>query len=223
MIHRYPRRLIPKHNYSLIKRDLFELDLKDFYLFRKVKRDDNKSDFREMLKSQLIPTTFKKGISVLLYSILQKEDICWCCKKPCGKVKGYETKWVDQKKKAVFPKNKHFRFVKKMMLGCYKISDLYDYEAEFPAKGKKEGKEVERKDLIKLRVEHEPLCSNFWHCEIFIYRINGDNKKEENLSNKEMERAGNLIIDDLAEMAVPHEESIRMFLKRSYYKAGRKI
>lgn len=221
MIHRYPRRLIPKHNYDLIKCDSFEEELKDFFLLRKIKRDENMMDFREMLKSQFLPTTFKNGISVVLLSLLRKEDICWCCKKPCGTVKGYEKRWEFNNRKAVFPKNKHLRYVKKLGFGGYKIGELYDYETEFPVKVKKNGKEEERKDIIKLRVEHEPLCSNFWHCEIFIYRINGDDNKELKLSNKEMERAGNLIIDDLADMARPQEETFSLYLKKSFYKARR--
>lgn len=218
MIHRYPRRLIPKHHYKLIESVSFGEGLKDFFLLRKIKRDDSKADFREMLKGQFLPTTFKKGISVVLLSVLRKEDIGWCCNKPCGKVKGYENKWEENNRKAIFPKNKHLRYVKKMGFGGYKIGELYDYEIEFPVPIKKNGKESERKDLIKLRVEHDPLCSNFWHCEIFLYRINGDDKKELKLSNKEMERAGNLIIDDLAEMAVPQEETVKLFIRRSCYR-----
>lgn len=221
MIHRYPRRLIPKPKYTLIDGDFIRNGMKDFFLLRKIKRDDSLPDFRARIKKQFIPSTFKRGISVLLLSVLRKEDIGWSCRKPCDKVKGYECKWVEHRRKAIFPKNKHLRYEKHFPFGGYKIEDIYDYEAEFPVMVKdKHGKDVERKDLIKLRVIHEPLCINFWHCEIFLYRVNGNKNEEElKLSNKEMERAGNLIIDDLADMASPEEDAISKCLERKYYKA----
>ena len=221
MIHRYPRRLIPKPKFATIDGDFVREGMKDFFLLRKIKRDDSLPDFRARLKNQFLPTTFKKGISVLLLSILRKEDIGWSCRKPCDKVKKYECKWVEYGMKAIFPKNKHLRYEKHVAFGGYKIEDVYDYEAEFPVMVKdKHGNDVERKDLIKLRVVHEPLCINFWHCEIFLYRVNGDKKEEElKLSNKELERAGNLILDDLAEMACSEVETKSLFLERKYYKA----
>lgn len=221
MIHRYPRRLIPKPKYAIIDGDFIREGMKGFFLLRKIKRDDSLPDFRARIKSQFLPSTFKKGISVLLLSVLRKEDIGWSCRKPCDKVKGYECKWEEHGKKAIFPKNKHLRYEKHVPFGGYKIEDVYEYEAEFPVKVKdKRGNEVERKDLIKLRVVHEPLCINFWHCEIFLYRLNGEKNEEEiKLSNKEMERAGNLILDDLAEMAYPEEKTKSRFLDRKYYKA----
>ena len=221
MIHRYPRRLIPKPKYTLIDSDFFRDYMKGFFLLRKIKFDDTLLDFRAMIKSQFLPTTFRKGISVYLLSVFRKEDVGWNCRKPCGKVKGYECKWDEYGRKAIFPKNKHLRYKKRAPFGGYKIEDIYDYEAVFPVKEKdNHGKDVEREDLIKMKVMHEPLCINFWHCEIFLYRVNGNKKEEElMLSNKEMVRAGNLILDDLAEMAYPEEETKAMHLEMKYYKA----
>lgn len=220
MTHRYPRRLIPKHNYGLINEDIIRNKMRDFYLLRRVKMDDSWSDFRVMLKSQFLPSTFKKGISVVLLSVFRKDDICWCCKKPCGKVKGYENKWTDSNRKGKFPKNKHLRYVRrKTSYGGYKIGELYDYESDFPITvTDRYGKSVERKDLIKLKVVHEPLCINFWHFEIFIYRLNGFNTKEEKISNKEMERIGNLLVDDLVDTVYEPDATEYKYLKRKYYK-----
>lgn len=222
MIHRYPRRLIPKHNFGLINEEIIRDKMRDFYLLRRVKLDNAQPDFSAMLKSQFLPSTFKKGISVVLLSVLRKEDICWCCKKPCGKVKGYENIWIESNRKAKYPKNKHLRYERrKTSYGGYKIGDLYDYESEFPITVKdRYGKDVERKDLIKLKVVHEPVCINFWHFEIMIYRLNGFNtKQEEKISNKEMERIGNLLVDDLVDTVYEPDVVESKPLKRSYYKA----
>lgn len=221
MIHRYPRRLIPKHNFGLINEDIIRDKMCDFYLLRRVKLDNAQPDFRAMLKSQFLPSTFKKGISVVLLSVLRKEDICWCCKKPCGKVKGYENEWEKSNRKAVFPKNKHLRYERrKVSYGGYRIGELYDYESEFPIMVKdRYGKDVERKDLIKLKVVHEPVCINFWHFEIMIYRLNGFNtQQEEKISNKEMERIGNLLVEDLVDTVYEPDETESKYLKRKYYK-----
>lgn len=219
MIHRYPRRLIPKPQYGFIQESFFNSIMKDFFLLRRVTNIDDGLDSQEKIKSQFIPTTFKKGISVVLYTVIKKEDICWSCMKPYGKTKKYELVWEKNNRKAIFPKNKHLLFEKRALYGGYKVRELYNYTAEFPVPVKdKHGNPAERKDIIHLRVIHEPACINFWHCEIMIYRLNGDDNKELELSNKEMARAGNLIIDDLAEMACTQEETRAMFLERKFYK-----
>lgn len=197
--------------------------MKDFFLLRKVKKNDSLPDMRSRLKNQYKPTTFKNGISVILLSVLKKEDVGWNCKKPCGKQKGYEKKWVDNNRKAIFPKNKHLCYIKNTEFGGYRIQDIVDYKTLFPITIKdRKGNPVERKDVIKLKVVHEPLCSNYWHCELFLYRLNGDdNSKIENLSNKETERAGNLILDDLVDMAYSSEDVKSERLEKKYYRDGR--
>lgn len=220
MEHRYPRRLIPKHSFCLIDASVINETMKDFFLLRKIKKDDSFSDIRSRLKSQFIPTTFKNGISVVLLSVLKKEDVGWNCKKPCGKNKGYEKKWVDNNMKAIFPKNKHLYYQKNAEFCGYKIKKILEYKTVFPVVVKDQnGNPVERKDLIKLKVVHEPLCSNYWHCELFLYRLNGDdNSKIEKLSIKETERAGNLILDDLTDMAYLSEAVDYKRLERKYYR-----
>lgn len=219
MVHRYPRRLMPKHNYSLIDESFIRERMRDFFVLRRVKYDESKPDIKSKLRSQFQPTTFKNGISVVLLSVLRKEDVCWCCRKPCGKTKGYESKWIDNNKKAIFPKNKHLKYDKRVSFGGYKISEVFNYETDFPVDIKEKDVVKKRIDTIKLRIVHEPLCFNFWHCEIFLYRIKeGDCEKETHLSNKELERAGNMIIDDLADMAYPKEDAISLFLKKSVYR-----
>lgn len=219
MIHRYPRRMIPKPQYGIIKESFFNSRMKDFFLLRRIKYKDDGLGFQEKIKSQFLPSTFKNGISVVLYTICRKEDICWCCRKPYGKKKKYELAWVKNNRTAVFPRNKHLQYEKRASFGGYRIKDLYEYEAEFPVQVKdKQGNTVERKDIIRLKVIHEPVCINFWHCEIMLYRINGKDKNVNELSNNEMARAGNLIIDDLADMAYLPEDTETMYLERKYYK-----
>lgn len=220
MIHRYPRRLIPKHNFTIIDEKFIKEGMGDFFLLRRVKNDKGQPDFKKRLKSQFIPTTFKKGISVLLLSVLQKKDVCWCCRKPYGKTRHYEDKWIDYNKKAVFPKNKHLQYEKRATFGGYKIEELYLYESEFPIMVKDcYGKDVERKDLIKLKVVHEPVCINFWHFEIMIYRLNGfDATIEEKISNKEMGRIGNLLIDDLVDSVYEPAVTESKYLEKKHYK-----
>lgn len=220
MIHRYPRRLLPKHNFGIIDEEVIRDSMADFFLLRRIKKDKNQQDLKKRLKEQFFPTTFKKGISVLLLSVLCKEDVCWCCRKPYGKTKHYEDKWLDNMKKTVFPKNKHLQYEKRATFGGYKIRELYQYESEYPITVKdRYGKDVERKDLIKLKVIHEPICINFWHFEIMIYRLNGfDTKKEEKISNKEMERIGNLLVDDLVDIVYEPDAIEKKNLDRKYYK-----
>ena len=55
-----------------------------------------------------------------------------------------------------------------------------------------------------------------------LYRLNGDDKKkQEKLSNKELERAGNLIIDDLTDMVYEGDDVKSLFLEKKYYRRKR--
>lgn len=117
---------MPKHNYSLIDESFIRERMRDFFVLRRVKYDESKPDIKSKLRSQFQPTTFKNGISVVLLSVLRKEDVCWCCRKPCGKTKGYESKWIDNNKKAIFPKNKHLKYDKRVSFGGYKISEVFN-------------------------------------------------------------------------------------------------
>ena len=227
MTHRYPRRLLPKKGFYLIDSDILRSKMKDFFLLRIILRDDNEPDVKKRLKNQFIPSTFKKGISVVLHSVFQKEDVGWRCKKPIGKK--YENKWEDSNWKAIIPKNNHLYYDKKNTFGGFKIEDLNNYDVIYSEKIKdengnikkdKHGNPIFRDDHIRLRVVHEPVCINFWHCEIFLYRINGEDRTEVGFSNSEMERAGNLIIDDLTNMAYPCEETAQLHLLKKYYKKG---
>ena len=219
MNHRYPRRLLPNHKYSLITEVTIKGDLKDFFLLRRVKHDDSYPDVRDRLKSQFNSSTFKNGISVVLCSVFRKEDIGWCCRKPYGKKMKYECIWMNNNKKTLFPKNKHLQYEKSATFGGYKISEIYEYQAEYPFPIKENGKERNRPDEVRMKVVHEPICINFWHCEIMLYGMNGDNQTEYAFSNKQAERAGNIIFDDLADMAYHCDQVQPLFLKRSYYKS----
>lgn len=211
---------MPKHNFDIINEEFIRDEMGEFFLLRRIKYDKKQPDPRKRLKDQFIPTTFKKGISVLLLSVLRKEDVCWCCRKPYGKTKHYEDKWIDYKKKTVFPKNKHLHYEKKATFSGYMIKELYQYESEYPIMVKdRYGRDVERKDLIKLKVVHEPVCINYWHFEIMIYRLNGfDTKKEEKISNKEMGRIGNLLIEDLVDSVYEPDATEPKYLEKKHYK-----
>ena len=227
MYHRYPRRLIPKHGFAPIKDSIIRDSMKDFFLLRLIKRDDQKMvDFREELKNQFIPSTFKNGISVVLLSVFQRVDSGWSCRKPFGKVRGYESKWSKNQRQSI-PKNKHLRYNKKTTFGGYKVDDVLAYDLEFittvkddegKKKRDKHGNEIKRKDHLRLKVIHDPICINFWHFDIVLCLINGDDLiSEVVLTNKEIERAGNLILDDLAGMAYPAEETKKYNLPKKYY------
>ena len=221
MKHRYPRRLLPKRKFSLIPEECFITEMKEFFLLRRIKKDDSKQDFRDKLKSQFIPSTFGKGISVVLLSIYRKEDIGWCCRKPYGKKMKYECKWEDNNRKTIFPKNKHLQFDKGASFGGYKISEVYEYQADYPISKNENGTVRTRPDLVKLKVIHEPVCINFWHCEIMLYGVNGDDMNTYNFSNSKAEKVGNIILDDLAEMAHSCEETKSFYLNRKFYKNNR--
>lgn len=221
MIHRYPRRLLPKHNNGIISECCIRDMMKDFFLLRRVKYNAAIPLLRDRIRDQFLPSTFKKGISVVLLSVFRKGDIHWCCRKPYGKKKHYEDLWVDSNRKALYPKNKYLQYErKKASFGGYKIQDIYEYESDFPTTvNDKRGYEKVRHDVIRLKVVHEPTCINYWHCEIMLYRLNGDDKnKQEKLSNKEMERAGNLIIDDLTDMVYEGDDVKCLYLEKKYYK-----
>ena len=224
MKHRYPRRLIPKHNYGIIYEDTIRKEMKECFLLRSVKDDVDIPLLRDRIRNQFLPSTFKKGISVVLLSVFRKEDIYWRCRKPFGRRKHYEDVWECFHRKSLFPRKKHLHYERnKTSFGGYKIQDIYEYESEFPTKVKgKLGEEKLRQDLIRLKVIHEPTCINYWHFEIMLYRLNGDdNNKEENLSNKEFERVGNLIIDELADMAYEGDDIKSRCVEKKYYRNRR--
>lgn len=228
MKHRYPRRLIPKHSFSLIGEDFIRARMKKFFLIRKIAKDNTRLDIMDRLKSQFNPSTFKNGISVVLFSSLQEDDLGWSCRKPFGSLRLYEKKWEDNNRRSIVPKNKHLRYVKNSEYCGYLIQDIYDYDTEFittirnkngKALKDKNGEDVNRTDHIRLRVIHEPVCINYWHCEVFLYRVNGSTQLVEDLSNKEIERAGNLILDDLVDMAKLAEETNMRHLPKKFYRA----
>lgn len=218
MNHRYPRRLLPNHKCFIIPENAFRSDFQDFFLLRRVRHDDSYPDIRDRLKSQFKPSTFKNGISVVLYSFFRKEDIGWCCRKPYGKKMKYECVWEKNNQKTVFPKNKHLQYEKSATFEGYRISDVYEYQADYPFPVKDNGKLRDRADEVRLKVVHEPVSINFWHCEIMLYGMNGDDHTEYVFSNKQAERAGNIILDDLADMAYSCDKAHPMSLKRNYYK-----
>lgn len=220
MKHRYPRRLLPKHHYSIITEENINGPIKDFFLLRRINHDNNYSTAKEMMKSQFIPSTFKNGISVCLLSVFKKEDIRYITSS-CKIAKKYNGKWNDNHFKTIFPKNKYLKYVRSTLSCGYKISDIYDYQADFPSNkvpSKKTGSAPEKSDVIKLKVIHEPTCINFWHFEILLYGKRGGTEETFNFSNKQMERAGNMILDDLADMACECGETKTYFLNKKLYR-----
>lgn len=197
----YPRRILPSPNYHNIKEEDVPFNA---FLLRQIRRKHQVKTIRVLrskCESILSASEFYKGISCnLLSTVFRKEHSFFI---PSNDAElGYIEDWHPGDS-PILPTEGNCEYLPWQGYCGFKVSDLYEFEADIPIKNK--NGTVVRTDVCLIRFEHAPTLCNFWHFNLFLYAKHSNTGEiynlkdpEKGVSKSQLTKIATALADDFA-------------------------
>lgn len=159
----YPKRLLPKDDYHVIKELSKFSHMGLFYLARQQNASTFKKE-KSVVENYFPATEFLRGLSTNLLSVCKKKDNNWKLKK--GVDDKFKASWLPHKI-VEYPMEQDVDWNLDRPYVSVKIKDVFSLYQLGTGIRDNVGNPLNIEKLT-FKIKHAPTCCNFWHFEIFV-------------------------------------------------------